>query len=218
MQFGQHAVASRWPAFPAQRRNRIVPAPPLPRKPRPHGSCGVGDEHLSPYDLSTRPSVPRTSVARRAPAGESLCPAGRISMAPQPAKRATVRNPGSGQASGASVDAAPGRASASDRRPSPSACNGMPHSEAVMEQTSHRAGEAVPGLFLRARKPPVWLVSWTRPTCSSVRAPRGCPRHATHSRVHCRRCHRYESQVSCSSCKIEIGVLVWAAVLKSPSM
>ena len=41
-----------------------------------------------------------------------------------------------------------------------------------MEQTSHRAGEAVPGLF-RLGNRRFGSSPWARPTCSSVCAPRG---------------------------------------------
>jgi len=50
-----------------------------------------------------------------------------------------------------------------------------------MEETSHRAGEAVPGLF-RARKPPVWLMVLGSPhiyggACTrGYAAKRGSPR------------------------------------------
>ena len=56
-----------------------MPASPLPCKPRSHGSCGVGDTHMSPYDLSTHPVWP----ARVWPAG----PGGRNQYGPAARER-----------------------------------------------------------------------------------------------------------------------------------
>jgi len=48
-----------------------------------------------------------------------------------------------------------------------------------MEETSHRAGEVVPGLF-RARTPPVSHIVLGSPACSRVVLPGVTPRNAAH--------------------------------------
>ena len=84
-------LPSCWPACALQRRIRTVPPPPLPRKPRSHGSCGLSDTHMSPCVVSTRPSVAR-QCGPPGPGGRNQCVPSARGVGDRPQPRSRTKN------------------------------------------------------------------------------------------------------------------------------